>query len=257
MAERRMFAKSITSSARFLRMPISSRLLYYDLGMVADDDGVVEAFTVLRVSGAAEDDLRVLASKNFIRILNDDLVSVILDWKQNNQIRPDRYKPSIYADLLKGLHLGLPDDNQLVNQMTTKTGTNGKPSIGKDRIAEDRPEEGSKEECSSPPLPDAGEVLQNAFSEWLSYKQERKEGYKPTGLKALQTEVMNNARKHGEESVSLLIRHCMANGWKGIIFELLTKDGGRFKQNVLVDEPKRNKADDDFLAFLAESGVEV
>lgn len=136
MAERRMFARAVTNSARFLRMPVSSRLLYYDLGMAADDDGVVEAFTVLRVSGAAEDDLRVLDSKNFVRVLNDDLVTVILDWKQNNQIRSDRYKPSIYADLLKGLHLGLPDGNQVVNQMTTKTGTNGKPSIGKEREGE-------------------------------------------------------------------------------------------------------------------------
>ena len=46
MAERRMFAKSVINSARFLTMPPSSRLLYYDLGMAADDDGVVEAFMI-------------------------------------------------------------------------------------------------------------------------------------------------------------------------------------------------------------------
>ena len=40
MAERRMFSKSVIGSARFLRMPASSRLLYYDLGMQADDDGM-------------------------------------------------------------------------------------------------------------------------------------------------------------------------------------------------------------------------
>ena len=33
MAERRMFAKSVIGSARFLRMPSSSRLLYYDLSI--------------------------------------------------------------------------------------------------------------------------------------------------------------------------------------------------------------------------------
>ena len=58
-----MFARAIINSARFLRMPQTSRLLYYDLGMAADDDGVVEAFTVIRITGAAEDDLRVLASR--------------------------------------------------------------------------------------------------------------------------------------------------------------------------------------------------
>lgn len=100
MAERRMFARSIIGGARFLRMPVTSRLLHYDLGMAADDDGIVEAFTVMRVTGATEDDLRVLISKGFVRVLNEDLVSVILDWKINNYIKNDRYHPSIYADLL-------------------------------------------------------------------------------------------------------------------------------------------------------------
>ena len=119
MAERRMFARAIVGSARFLRMPASSRLLYYDLGVAADDDGVVEAFTVMRSTGASEDDLRVLVSKNFVRVLNDDLVVVILDWRVNNQIRKDRYRPSIYHDSLVSLGLleqkagaGLPCGNQ-------------------------------------------------------------------------------------------------------------------------------------------------
>ena len=40
LAERRMFSKTVINSARFLTMPPSSRLLYYDLGMAADDDGL-------------------------------------------------------------------------------------------------------------------------------------------------------------------------------------------------------------------------
>lgn len=97
MAERRMFAKSITGSARFLRMPQTSRLLYYDLGMAADDDGIAEAFTVIRTTGSTEDDLRVLAARGFITVLNDDLVSYIRDWSTNVQVaeksedRTDRF----------------------------------------------------------------------------------------------------------------------------------------------------------------------
>ena len=100
MAERRMFSKTVINSARFLTMPPSSRLLYYDLGMAADDDGVVEAFTVIRTTGAVEDDLRVLVSKGFVLLLNDELVAYITDWSKNNQIRKDRYQPSIYKKLL-------------------------------------------------------------------------------------------------------------------------------------------------------------
>ena len=100
MPVHRMFSNQITQSARFLRMPPTSRLLYYDLGMAADDDGVVEAFATLRMTGATEDDLRVLVSKGFIKVLNDDLVTLILDWRVNNILKADRYKPSIYTPLL-------------------------------------------------------------------------------------------------------------------------------------------------------------
>ena len=100
MARRRMFANAIITSAKFLRMPATSRLLYYDLGMAADDDGCVEAFSVMRMTGATEDDLRVLASKGFIKVLNADLVSYILDWNTNNQIRKDRYVEGMYKHLI-------------------------------------------------------------------------------------------------------------------------------------------------------------
>lgn len=134
MAERRMFAKSVIGSARFLRMPSTSRLLYYDLGMQADDDGVVEAFSVMRTTGATEDDLRVLASKGFVSVLNNDLVTYITDWSINNQLRKDRYHPSIYTELLVQLNTGnqmATDGLPLGNQMETEV------SIGKDRLVED------------------------------------------------------------------------------------------------------------------------
>lgn len=140
MAERRMFSKSIINSGRFLRMPPTSRLLYYDLGMMADDDGIVEAYSVMTQTKATEDDLRVLVAKGFIRILNDDLVSFICDWNTNNSIRADRYHPSIYAELLELPDSGIPTDNQLAtngipndNQMDTEVSI-GKVSIGKDNI---------------------------------------------------------------------------------------------------------------------------
>lgn len=132
MAERRMFAKAIIGSARFLRMPATSRLLYYDLGMEADDDGCVEAFAVMRKTGANDDDLRVLVSKGFVRVLNEDLVSLILDWKTNNYIQKDRYRPSIYAKLIDQP----PLDTECI-QAVSETDTQvrlGKDSLGKDSL---------------------------------------------------------------------------------------------------------------------------
>ena len=135
MANRRMFAKSVIGSARFLRMPPTSRLLYYDLGMQADDDGIVEAFSVMRTTAANEDDLRVLVSKGFVTILdNEDLIAYITDWNTNNTIRQDRYSESRYKGLLVRLQgvnamdtIGVPAVNQMetngtpmVNQMETQ-----------------------------------------------------------------------------------------------------------------------------------------
>ena len=80
MAERRMFAKRIIESASFLKMPISSRELYFHLCLNADDDGVVEAYNVMNLVKATEDDLRVLMSKGYVQVLNPDLVTYISDW---------------------------------------------------------------------------------------------------------------------------------------------------------------------------------
>ena len=119
MAERRMFSKKVVNSARFLRMPQTARLLYYDLGMYADDDGIVEAFTVLQMTRADEADLELLASKGFVQILNEDLVACICDWKVNNYIQKDRYRPSIYADLLRNSKVK-PEWNPIVYRLDTK-----------------------------------------------------------------------------------------------------------------------------------------
>jgi len=65
MAERRMFAKTIIDSDAFLDMPTSTRLLYYDLCMRADDDGFVNSpKKIMKMTGASDDDLKLLAVKN-------------------------------------------------------------------------------------------------------------------------------------------------------------------------------------------------
>ena len=141
-----MFAKSVIGSARFLRKPPSSRLLYYDLGMAADDDGVVEAFSVMRTTGAVEDDLKVLVSKGFITVLNEDLVAYVVDWSKNNQIRKDRYQPSIYQNLLVQIGAanqlatdGQPDGNQRLTQYRRVEGSPDKYSSVKRETADKPP----------------------------------------------------------------------------------------------------------------------
>lgn len=81
-------------------MPATSQNLYFHLVMHADDDGIVEAYSVIRLVGATEDDLRVIVSKGFATLLNEDMVTYINDWNENNTIRADRKTDSIYQELL-------------------------------------------------------------------------------------------------------------------------------------------------------------
>ena len=93
-----MFAKTIIDSDAFIDMPVTARLLYYDLGMRADDDGFVNSpKKIMRMVGASQDDLAILISKKFI-IPFDSGVVVIKHWRIHNYIQKDRYKPTKYTE---------------------------------------------------------------------------------------------------------------------------------------------------------------
>lgn len=105
MAEKRMFSTRITGSDAFLDMPLSSRCLYFHLGMEADDDGFLNnAKTIQRMIGASEDDLKLLISKSFV-IMFGSGVMVIKHWNINNYIRNDRKKSTNYTEELACLEL--------------------------------------------------------------------------------------------------------------------------------------------------------
>ena len=94
MAERRMFAKSVIDSDLFLDMPLSAQCLYFHLAMRADDDGFVNCTKkVVRLLGASDDDLKLLAAKQFVLTFQSGVI-VIRHWRVHNYLRADRYKPT-------------------------------------------------------------------------------------------------------------------------------------------------------------------
>lgn len=88
-----MFSPDIVCSEEFLEMPPSSRELYFQLGMRADDDGFVQPKAIIRAIDAKEDDLRVLISKRFVLPFDAGVV-VVKHWLIHNMIRLDRYRPT-------------------------------------------------------------------------------------------------------------------------------------------------------------------
>lgn len=109
MAERRMFAKTIIDSDAFLDMPMSARLLYYDLAMRADDDGFVNSpKKIMKIVGATSDDLNILSVRKFILPFESGVV-VIKHWRIHNYIRKDTYSSTPYREELAMLSL---DENK-------------------------------------------------------------------------------------------------------------------------------------------------
>ncbi len=103
MAQRRMFSKKIVETDFFMEMSPTAKLLYFYLNMSADDDGFVgNPKTIKLISGATDDDLKILIAKQFI-IPFDSGVIVIKDWKIHNYIQKDRYNQTQYLDEKKQL----------------------------------------------------------------------------------------------------------------------------------------------------------
>lgn len=135
MTQHRMISSRIADSAKFLRMPASTRDLYFYLVLGADDDGVVEAFAIMRKIGAADDDLKLLVAKGFVIVLNDDLVTYITDWRENNKIRADRKVDSIYKSLLLQV---VPTADVLSSKPRSDTGKKTGQPMDVQRTAQDK-----------------------------------------------------------------------------------------------------------------------
>lgn len=149
MAERRMFAKTIIDSDAFLDMPLSTQALYFHLSMRADDEGFINnPRKIQRMIGASDDDLKLLAAKNFIIPFESGVV-VIKHWKIHNYIRTDRLHSTKYTDEKAALSVKengaytIMSDicqsnvSQLVGNLDTEDRL-GKDRLGEDRLGEDR-----------------------------------------------------------------------------------------------------------------------
>lgn len=216
MASRRMFSTRIINSARFLKMPVSTQCLYFHLGLHADDDGVVEAYTVMNSIGATEDDLKVLVSKGFVVVLNEDLVTYITDWNENNRLRADRKIDSIYKDLLlqvvpdvnllekkqrsdtKKIDSGQPMDNQWTDNGRSMDGPwtdNGRHRLGKDRIGEDRIGKDNIGEVNYTGIKDAYNTICVSFPKVTSLSDARKKTIRARLNTYSETEIIEAFRK--------------------------------------------------------------
>jgi hypothetical protein len=135
-----MISIKVVDTDMFLEMPMSARLLYYDLNVRADDDGFVGSPNkITKMIGASNDDLKILVAKHFI-IPFQSGICVISDWKVHNTIKSDRYRPTQY--LVEKSQLTLNDnksyeiDGTMLEPEWNQSGTIMEPQVrlGKVRL---------------------------------------------------------------------------------------------------------------------------
>lgn len=133
MAKRRMFSKEIVRSDAFLDLPVSSRELYFQLGMDTDDRGYIpNAKSVIRLIGANQGDLEPLITKGFLMIRGDTLI-LQKHFEINNIIRHDRFHETEYIEDLKKLFMKenkayTEDSSQGKSMISVLGDTNGIPN---------------------------------------------------------------------------------------------------------------------------------
>ena len=148
MANKRMFSIDVTETDSFLEMPLTAQALYFHLGMRGDDDGFVSnPRSIMRVAGCSEGDLAILAEAGYIISFRSGVI-VISDWKVNNNLRNDRYKPTTFqsersmlsetANKRYILH-GAPTGNQMTPQpnVTQRNQTQRSSSVNDTAAAAD------------------------------------------------------------------------------------------------------------------------
>lgn len=125
-------------------------------------------------------------------------------------------------------------ENQTQINTDYKASKNNYREIKKEKEEKEKKEKAAKAASGGSADDEISELMEqmnpetrDAVDEWIEYKREsHRFTYKGRGLKALLTSVADAERKYGSHAVASLIRECMGNGWKGIIFDKLGKSGG-------------------------------
>jgi len=64
--------------------------------------------------------------------------------------------------------------------------------------------------------------MRSKIEDWLAYKRERHENYRPIGLTSLLSELQNSVARYGEPAVMEIISASMAANYKGIVLDRLS-----------------------------------
>ena len=104
MANRRKFSLDVVTTDKFRELTKKAQALYLQLGVLADDDGFLRgAKSTAKGFGYGLKALTELEENGYL-IAFPENVWVMKHWKQNNQIRKDRYCETRFKEEKRRLH---------------------------------------------------------------------------------------------------------------------------------------------------------
>ena len=239
MAERRMFAKTITEDDHFMSLSSSAQALYLHLSMSADDDGFCNQVSIAMFrSHASVQDLEALLEKRYVYQFENGVI-VIKHWRMANALRKDRYTPTNFKQELAQLQL---DENgaytwQKDDGCQVVANRLPQDSIGKSSTVENNLEKGSKEKERKAPtvyFPDEPQ-LEEAFQAFI---QMRKKIKAPMTDRAIELAVKKLEELSNGDKVLMvkIIDQSTMNSWKSFYPLKEGKEAKEEKKISIVDE---------------------
>lgn len=246
MGNRRMISKTVTRKQRFLQMPLEVQALYFHLIQDTDDDGVVEAFPVIRMIGASEDSLRLLQAKEFIRPLNDEMVYFVMDFHEQNTVRPDRKVNSVHIDLLRKTfpEIELVEPKRRADRPKKPLNDNGQPKdnqgtdMGRQNISQSKLSKDNISQSKANQEEAAEAAAQNPVFE----KLKEAFGEMSVGGRVVE-EVEDLLDNHGQDLVLLALDETILNAGKSIRYTRAILENWQGRGLKTVEQVKQNKAD--------------
>ena len=85
------------------------------------------------------------------------------------------------------------------------------------------------------------EALHNKVNDWLDYKKEKHQPYKPKGLQSLLSQIQQQYFQYGEQSVISIINLSMANNYEGILWAKIAEVKPCYEKTVseIIQKPQK------------------
>jgi hypothetical protein len=233
-----MFAKTIVLSDAFLDMPLSTRCLYFTLGMLADDDGFINSpKSIMRQCGASIDDLNLLVAKKFIIPFENGVV-VIKHWRIHNYIQKDRYKGTKYIEEKnslaidkKGAYTTKKDDVSILD-------TQDRIELGKDKLELGK----DNTKAAENPLDVLPEDVRSAFEDFAKMRKTKLK--KPMTENAISRMIHKLISLSTDESIQIaILNQSEDNCWLDL-YPLKSKPNQAKSSNPFLDMVEEGVFDD-------------